>query len=85
MSQVYRISNELVGATGLEPATSTSRTWRATNCATPRYATLNQFYELIGPLIKVQIDLNNQLKCILIEITKCNDFLTTFEAYCKIT
>ena len=28
----------LVGATGLEPATSTSRTWRATDCATPRLA-----------------------------------------------
>ena len=26
----------MVGATGFEPATSTSRTWRATNCATPR-------------------------------------------------
>ncbi len=25
-----------VGMTGLEPAASTSRTWRATNCATSR-------------------------------------------------
>ncbi len=27
----------VVGATGLEPATSTSRTWRASDCATPRH------------------------------------------------
>ena len=35
--------NFLVGATGLEPATSASQTQRATNCATPRlinYSTL---------------------------------------------
>ena len=30
----------LVGATGLEPTTSSSQNWRATNCATPRYLIL---------------------------------------------
>ena len=30
-------SNELVGVVGLEPTASSSRTTRATNCATPRY------------------------------------------------
>ena len=37
----------MVGATGLEPATSASQTQRATNCATPRYLdyiTKIQFY-----------------------------------------
>lgn len=30
-----------VEMTGLEPAASTSRTWRATNCATSRFAVAN--------------------------------------------
>lgn len=32
----HKIKDFVVGVTGLEPATSTSQTLRATNCATPR-------------------------------------------------
>lgn len=34
----YPQNTHIVGATGLEPATSTSQMWRATNCATLRMA-----------------------------------------------
>ncbi len=34
---MIRASTFLVEMTGLEPAASTSRTWRATNCATSRF------------------------------------------------
>ncbi|SVC09405.1 uncharacterized protein METZ01_LOCUS262259, partial [marine metagenome] len=34
----------MVGATGFEPATSTSRTWRATGCATPRHCHIINAY-----------------------------------------
>ena len=39
-------ANRLVGTTGFEPATSRSRTVRATICATPRKTSLN--FEMVG-------------------------------------
>ena len=38
----------MVGATGLEPATSSSRTMRATICATPRFFDFPQVYAIIA-------------------------------------
>ncbi len=42
----------LVGMTGFEPATSASRTQRATNCATSREMTLNIIIVLILNFVK---------------------------------
>ena len=38
----------VVGVTGLEPATSSSRTTRATNCATPRHRRLCRRRRCVG-------------------------------------
>ena len=43
-----RSLSDFVGATRFELATSTSRTWRATNCAIPRIAVQN--YSFIAKL-----------------------------------
>lgn len=37
----------MVGATGLEPATSASQTQRATNCATPRWCYISTFSTVV--------------------------------------
>ncbi len=43
----YSLVVQMVGAAGVEPATSASRTLRAPNCATPRSGTEASFYLLV--------------------------------------
>ncbi len=68
---LWNMAAGMVGVTGLEPAASSSRTRRATNCATPRKTALISYSaswlfrlreELIGQKSKCPSSMNTSLK-----------------------